>query len=362
MRGSPLWGSIRRDRIAIEKVAPGAKPAVGLNAVVGEVHTLENQGSYVKVTLDLADSEEFVAHVLDETFFARPLDIGERVVARWSASDVKLLDDGPIAEEAASAGYGDGDGRLTWKPPTRSARELYEIVKADRSRRRFGFGRKPALVNVDLQNAYTRPDEFPTAYETDPRQIEHVNALARPVPRQGLPGDLDLCRLPGHRARIAASGAPAATRPNSLQNIKEGSRRAGLDERCEIERGDIVINKRMASAFFETNLGSLFTWHKVDTVIVTGGSTSGCVRATVVDSLSRGFRTVVPEECVADRHESPHFANLYDMALKYADVLPVAEVAGASWSNTSRQSMPDRGLQARHSVMSGAGGPRSGKN
>ena len=61
-------------------------------------------------------------------------------------------------------------------------------------------------------------------------------------------------------------------------------------------------------------------------MIVTGGSTSGCVRATVVDSLSRGFRTVVPEECVADRHESPHFANLYDMALKYADVLPVAEV------------------------------------
>ena len=128
------------------------------------------------------------------------------------------------------------------------------------------------------------------------------------------------------RARIAASGAPAATRPNSLQNIKEGSRRAELDERCEIEGGDIVINKRMASAFFETNLGSLFTLHKVDTVIVTGGSTSGCVRATVVDSLSRGFRTVVPEECVADSHESPHFANLYDMALKYADVLPVAEV------------------------------------
>ena len=115
--------------------------------------------------------------------------------------------------------------------------------------------------------------------------------------------------------------------PDSLQNIKPGSRRAALDERCEIDGSrDIVINKRMASAFFETNLGSLFTWHKVDTVIVTGGSTSGCVRATVVDSLSRGFRTVVPEECVADKHESPHFANLYDMALKYADILPVAEV------------------------------------
>ena len=104
MRGSPLWGSIRRDRIAIEKITPGAKAAVGLNAVVGEVHTLENQGSYVKVTLDLADNEEFVAHVQDETFFSGPLDIGERVVARWSASDVKLLEDGPIAEETASAG------------------------------------------------------------------------------------------------------------------------------------------------------------------------------------------------------------------------------------------------------------------
>jgi maleamate amidohydrolase len=86
------------------------------------------------------------------------------------------------------------------------------------------------------------------------------------------------------------------------------------------------MNKRMASAFFETNLGSLLTFHKVDTVIVTGGSTSGCVRATVVDSLSRSFRTIVPEECVADKHESPHFANLYDMMAKYADVLPVAEV------------------------------------
>ena len=103
MRGSSLWGSIRRDRIALEKVAPGTKPTVGLNAVLGEVHTLENQGSYVKVTLDLADSEEFVANVQDETFFAHPLDIGDRVVARWSASDVKLLDDGPIAEQSAPA-------------------------------------------------------------------------------------------------------------------------------------------------------------------------------------------------------------------------------------------------------------------
>ena len=82
----------------------------------------------------------------------------------------------------------------------------------------------------------------------------------------------------------------------------------------------------MASAFFETNLRSLLTFHGVDTVVVTGGSTSGCVRATVVEGLSCGYRMIVPVECVADRHESPHFANLYDMAVKYADVLPVEEV------------------------------------
>ena len=103
LRGSKLWGSIRRDRIALEKVPPGSKPAGGLNTIAGEVHTIENQGSYVKVTLELGHNEEFVAHLLDEAFFANPLDIGDRVVARWSASDIKLLDDGPVAHEPASA-------------------------------------------------------------------------------------------------------------------------------------------------------------------------------------------------------------------------------------------------------------------
>ena len=209
---------------------------------------------------------------------------------------------------------------------SKSARELYLEVKADRSRRRFGFGRKPALVNVDLQNAYPRPAEFVTAYETDPRQIDYVNALARLCRRHRCPVIWTYVSYLDSGEDCGVWGTRSDT-PDSLQNIKESSRRAALDARCEVAGGDIVINKRMASAFFETNLASLFTFHRVDTVIVTGGSTSGCVRATVVDSLSRSYRTIVPEECVADKHESPHFANLYDMALKYADVLPVAEVA-----------------------------------
>ncbi len=210
---------------------------------------------------------------------------------------------------------------------SKTARELYELLKADQSRPRFGFGRNPALVNVDLQCAYTRPHEFVTAYETDPRQIEHVNTLAALCRVQGRPVVWTYVAYLGSGEDCGVWGSRTDT-PDSLQNIKAGSRRAEIDERCKVDRGrDVVINKRMASAFFETNLASLLTFHQVDTVIVTGGSTSGCVRATVVDSLSRGYRTVVPEECVADKHESPHFSNLYDMAVKYADVLPVAEVA-----------------------------------
>jgi nicotinamidase-related amidase len=115
--------------------------------------------------------------------------------------------------------------------------------------------------------------------------------------------------------------------PDSLQNIKHGSRRAEFDDRIDIDRQrDVIYCKKMPSVFFETQLQSLLVWHQVDTLIVTGGSTSGCVRATVVDSLAHGYRTIVPEECVADKHESYHFANLTDMMLKYADVMNVRDV------------------------------------
>lgn len=209
---------------------------------------------------------------------------------------------------------------------TKSARELFEDLKARPARPPFGFGSRPALINVDLQNAYTNVGKYPTAYETDPRQIEHVNALSRALRAKGFPVVWTYVAYMESGEDCGVWGTRTDT-PDSLQNIKVDSERSRIDSRCEVDRvRDVVINKRMASAFFETNLGSVFTFHKIDTVIVTGGSTSGCVRATVVDSLSRSFRTIVPEECVSDKHESPHFANLYDMALKYADVVPVAKV------------------------------------
>ena len=208
----------------------------------------------------------------------------------------------------------------------KSARQIYEAAKAKPTRPRFGFGRKPVLVNIDLQKAYTQVGEFPTAYETHPKQLDYVDRLAQLARAKGLPVVWTHVAFMESGEDCGIWGTRTDT-PDSLQNIKVGSRRAEFDDRLNIDHvRDVIINKRMASAFHETNLASLLIWHKVDTVIVTGGSTSGCVRATVVDSLSRGYRTVIPEECVADKHESPHFANLYDMAVKYADVIPVAEV------------------------------------
>lgn len=207
-----------------------------------------------------------------------------------------------------------------------SARELYAAIKAKPTRPRFGFGTKPMLINIDLQNAYTKVGEFATAYETDPKQLDYVNELADAFRAKHLPVAWTYVAYMESGEDCGVWGTRTDT-PDSLQNIKVGSRRSEFDDRLRIDHvHDIVVNKRMASAFFETNIPSAMVWHKCDTVVLTGGSTSGCVRATCVEALSRGYRVIVPEECVADKHESPHFANLYDMAIKYADIVPVAEV------------------------------------
>ncbi len=209
---------------------------------------------------------------------------------------------------------------------TKTAREIYHEVRANPGRARFGFGSRPALVNIDLQKAYTAIGRFRTAYETDPRQLEYVNELARRFRARGFPVVWTYVAYMESGEDCGVWGTRTST-PDSLQNIKFGSERAEFDERLEIDRSrDVVFCKKMPSVFFETTLPSLLTWHRCDTVVLTGGSTSGCVRASAVDSLSHGYRTIVPEECVADKHESYHYANLTDLALKYADVLSVREV------------------------------------
>jgi maleamate amidohydrolase len=207
----------------------------------------------------------------------------------------------------------------------KTARQLFEAVMANPARRKFGFGEKLGIVNVDFQQAYTRTDLFQTAYETDPRQIDYANIISRLARERGMPVVWSRVGYKDDAGDAGVWGTRTDT-PDSLQNIKYGSERHAFDPRCEIDANDLEYTKRMPSAFFETPLASYLRWHKVDTVVVTGGSTSGCVRATAVDALSYGFRTIVPIETCADKHESYHFANLTDLQLKYADVEPVQAV------------------------------------
>lgn len=208
----------------------------------------------------------------------------------------------------------------------KTAKEIYFEVKANPARKRFGFGHKAALVNIDLQKAYTRTDLFKTAYENDPKQIEYVNGLVQRFRQLNWPIVWTYVAYVGSGEDAGVWGTRTDT-PDSLQNIKYGSVRSELDDRLNVNRdSDIIYDKKMPSPFFETPLQSLLIWHQVDTIILTGGSTSGCVRAAGVDSLSRGYRTIIPEECVADKHESYHYANLTDLSLKYCDVMGVQEV------------------------------------
>ncbi|MFK7958077.1 MAG: isochorismatase family protein [Lysobacterales bacterium] len=208
----------------------------------------------------------------------------------------------------------------------KTAREIYHEIKANPARKKFGFGKKAALINVDPQKAYTRTDLFKTAYETDPRQLEYVNTLAKQFRALNWPVVWTHVAYMNSGEDAGVWGTRTDTE-DSLQNIKYHSERSEFDDRLEIDRtGDAIYTKRMPSAFFETPLQSHLVWHQVDTLVITGGSTSGCIRATAVDSLSRGYRTIVPEETTADKHESYHFANLTDLLIKYADVVEVSEV------------------------------------
>jgi len=205
-------------------------------------------------------------------------------------------------------------------------RQYWAEIKANPQRAKFGFGTKAALINIDLQRAYTDLDAYSTAYQTNPRQIEFINNLATLARTAGMPVIWTYIAYMDNANDAGVWGTRSDT-PDSLKNIKVGSGRAQLDPRLTVDRSvDTIVRKCMPSVFHESPIPSLLVWHRVDTVILTGGSTSGCVRASAVDALSHGYRSIIPEECVADKHEIPHFANLCDLMLKYADVEPVEHV------------------------------------
>jgi maleamate amidohydrolase len=112
----------------------------------------------------------------------------------------------------------------------------------------------------------------------------------------------------------------------ALLELQVGDKGVEIDPRIPPAAGELVITKKFSSAFFQTNLASLLVTEGIDTVILTGCSTSGCIRAAAVDGVSYGYHVIIPQECVSDRAEGPHYASLFDINAKYGDVVPMAEV------------------------------------
>lgn len=189
-------------------------------------------------------------------------------------------------------------------------------------RNSLGLGRKPALIVVDMINGFTDP-ECPLGYSC-PDVIAANASLLQVFHKCGLP--VYFTTVIYHNkdeARVFRDRLPA------LNVLTPDSNWVKVDKRLEMQPEDELIEKRWASAFHRTGLEQRLREQGVDSLVVTGLTTSGCVRATVVDGLQYDYRVVVPREAVGDRNSEAHQANLFDLNAKYADVVPLAEVISA---------------------------------
>ena len=185
---------------------------------------------------------------------------------------------------------------------------------------RVGYGRRPAVLVVDMQVGLDDP-----AYKVGADQTPAVEAIASllPVAREN---DVPIIFVrTGYRPDGRDGGLFVKKIPGLLE-LQLDTPAVDIDPRLEPREDDILVTKKFASAFFQTNLPSVLMAEDVDTIILTGCSTSGCIRAAAIDGISNGYRMILPEECISDRAEGPHRANLFDINAKYGDVVPLAEV------------------------------------
>jgi nicotinamidase-related amidase len=183
-----------------------------------------------------------------------------------------------------------------------------------------GLGERPALVVVDISVGFTDP-ESPLACDLE-HVVDAIGLLVAAARRADVPVVYTTVAYDEEGKRRAAAFIEKVP---ALMTLEAGSRWVEIDPRIAPQPGEPVLRKLHASAFFETELAGLLAAAGCDSVIVAGASTSGCVRATAVDALQHGYRTVVPREAVGDRNADAHEANLYDIDAKYGDVVPLAE-------------------------------------
>jgi maleamate amidohydrolase len=185
---------------------------------------------------------------------------------------------------------------------------------------RSGFGERPALLVVDVNVGFTDVDSPLVCHLDD--VVAAIQRLLAEARRAGIPVVYTTVAYDEGAKRTAAAFIDKVP---ALLMLAAGSRWVEIDPRLAPRADEPVLTKLFASAFFGTPLSSLLAAAARDSVIVTGASTSGCVRATVVDALQHGYRAVVPREAVGDRNAAAHEANLYDIDAKYGDVVSVEE-------------------------------------
>ena len=183
------------------------------------------------------------------------------------------------------------------------------------------YGEKPAIIVVDMTYGFV-DDAFPKGCSKMGWPAVHsIETLLKKGRERGFP----IFFSKGAHARTATQRGRWKSEktfdigefnPKEYQIVKE----------IEPHENDVVLIKNFPSAFFGTNLASMLVFNNIDTVIITGMVTSGCVRATVVDAFSYNFMVVVPEACVGDRGMVSHKVSLFDMHMKYADIVPLSEV------------------------------------
>lgn len=196
------------------------------------------------------------------------------------------------------------------------ARRIYEESGLGAS---VTLGSRPGVLVVDFSRGFTDP-ECALGSDLTP-QVEATKRLLDAARAKGLPVVFTTI---GFDASLKDGGLWLQKVP-TLAALQLGGAWVELDPRLEAREDETVIVKKGASGFFGTNLATVLVTQAVDTVVLCGATTSGCVRATAIDLLQYGWPTLVPRECVGDRAQAPHEANLFDIGAKYADVVAVEE-------------------------------------
>ncbi len=195
-----------------------------------------------------------------------------------------------------------------------------DIYKKQNFANRVGLGHRPALITVDFVLSFTDPEHFGGGNITD--AVQATVPLLAAARAQGWP----IAHTRVVYADDGSDGGAFTKKAPGLLKLTETSPLSRLVAEMDPQPGELIVRKRQASGFFGTDLAGWLTWHGIDTVLITGCTTSGCVRATVVDAVSHNYRTIVVTDCVGDRAMGPHEANLFDMGQKYADLMTRDEI------------------------------------